>query len=58
MATDRLFKKGKLEKHNCCQCGSTEQVEAHHPYYDESCISVVIWLCKHCHEDLHRRIDK
>ena len=58
LATYRLIQKEKLQKHNCCICGCSQNIEAHHPYYDESCISVVVWLCKNCHEQLHKEIER
>lgn len=58
LATDRLIKKEKLQKHSCCICGTDKNIQAHHPYYNESCIAVVVWLCKNCHEQLHKEMEQ
>jgi len=47
----RAVKKGYLEKQPCVNCGSTENLEAHHEDYDKPLD--VTWLCKRCHKDYH-----
>lgn len=50
--THRLLAAGKLTK-QACQCGATE-TQAHHVDYKSA--SAIKWLCRHCHEQEHRRI--
>lgn len=42
---------GSLEKQPCEECGSTENVEAHHPDYSNPLD--VVWLCREHHRQLH-----
>ncbi len=54
-AVSAALKRGELVKKPCEHCGSEYRVEGHHPDYDKPLD--VIWLCKSCHEQEHRRID-
>ena len=47
-------RKGILVKKPCEHCGTDKRVEGHHPDYDKPLD--VIWLCKGCHEQEHRRL--
>lgn len=44
--------KGVIKELPCFACGSTEQLEAHHPSYAEPL--AVVWLCHKCHMRTHR----
>lgn len=48
----RAIRKGILNK-QCCEVCSNENVEAHHPNYNEPLN--VVWLCKQHHAELHRK---
>lgn len=41
---------GRLQKHPCLVCGC-DQVEAHHPDYDQPL--AVVWLCVPHHKEIH-----
>ena len=58
MATDRMLKKGKLQKHSCCICGSDNNIQMHHTIYKEDYLSAVMWLCKQHHEQLHKELEQ
>lgn len=46
---------GKIIKpNNCSICGSTEQIEGHHPDYEPGHELIVVWVCRRCHADIHR----
>ena len=38
----------------CVECGSTENVERHHPDYTQPLL--VVWLCRPHHRALHRKV--
>lgn len=42
---------GELEREPCEECGSTENVQAHHEDYSRPLD--VTWLCFSCHQKLH-----
>jgi len=42
---------GRLERQPCEECGSTEDVEAHHPDYSNP--YDVVWLCREHHRQRH-----
>ena len=42
---------GRLKKQPCFFCGSSEQVEMHHPDYSQPL--KVYWLCQICHKRFH-----
>lgn len=46
-----LRDRGHLVK-KACACGELE-VEMHHPDYDDP--RTVVWICRECHLELHRR---
>ena len=53
--TAYAIKTGKIVKpENCERCTETE-IETHHPNYLEPL--TVIWLCKKCHGEEHKRIN-
>ena len=52
LAVGRLKRKGLLTPQPCEVCGA-ERAEAHHPDYDRP--SLVSWLCRRHHVQLHRR---
>jgi hypothetical protein len=41
---------------NCLMCGSTENLEKHHPDYEQP--SWILTLCQKCHKLIHRLIHK
>jgi len=47
---------GYLIRQPCVVCGSTEQIEGHHPDYSKPL--EVVWLCAPCHRDEHVRLRK
>ena len=47
----RMIRNGTIEKEPCAICGK-EQVEAHHPDYNEPLL--IVWLCKDCHREIHK----
>ncbi len=48
---------GIIKKRNKCkQCGSTENLQMHHPDYTKPLL--IKWLCKSCHMTLHRSKNK
>lgn len=51
MAVSNAIRSGLLKPLPCFVCGSTEQIEGHHPDYD-SPLSVV-WLCMPHHKEIH-----
>lgn len=46
--------RGTLVRQPCSVCGSTENVQAHHPDYKKP--TEIIWLCRPCHFAEHKRI--
>lgn len=48
------FKRGKIQKVECCCCGKKENLEFHHPNYNKP-FNVMV-LCKKCHLELHRAL--
>ena len=54
MAFHNATRSGKLKKPEVCMlCGEKGKVEGHH--YDYSKPFDVVWCCKRCHADIHRR---
>lgn len=51
VAVANAIKKGTLKKQKCEQCGSTNNVQAHHKDYNKKL--EVTWLCMFCHKRLH-----
>lgn len=49
--THLLVKRGQLAKGPCERCGSTRDVEGHHPDYNKP--REVNWLCRKCHKTGH-----
>lgn len=49
----RALKRGILVKGPCSACGSSRDVQGHHP--DHLKRLEVVWLCARCHRQLHRR---
>jgi len=48
------LRRGKIIKdENCFQCGSDINIEAHHHDYTKAL--EVLWLCRRCHTELHRK---
>ena len=46
--------RGELEKESCKECGSTEDVEAHHLHYDQEDSHLIVeWLCNEHHRLEH-----
>ena len=43
-----------LEPLPCVECGSTENIERHHPDYGQPLL--VVWLCRTHHRALHRKV--
>jgi hypothetical protein len=52
IATDHR-QRGTLKPRPCEHCGSVE-VEMHHPDYDQPL--QVVWLCRPCHQSIHREL--
>jgi hypothetical protein len=46
-------RRGTLVPGPCAQCGSTEQIHAHHEDYSRPLD--VAWLCMPCHKAVHKR---
>lgn len=46
---------GTIQKLPCANCG-IEQSQQHHPDYDEPLL--IVWLCRDCHIELHRRANE
>ncbi len=46
-----LVTRGELKKGPCESCGTTENVEAHHPDYSDP--RTVVWKCRPCHRAGH-----
>ncbi len=44
---------GHIQKHSCSQCGSNVHVEGHHFDYNQPLN--VIWLCRDCHKNTHKK---
>lgn len=51
----KAIKKGLLERPSRCSVctAKKERIEAHHPDYSKPL--EVVWLCKFCHTDLHKK---
>ncbi len=47
---------GKLIRHPCERCGTTQNVVAHHEDYNKPLD--VLWLCKYHHKERHMEIDR
>ena len=52
--TNRAIAAGDLVRQPCSQCGTNENIYAHHLDYDLPLD--VIWLCSSCHKNEHLRI--
>lgn len=52
--TNVLVSRGKIAKLPCRECGSSENLEAHHPDYTDP--RRVVWLCRTHHKALHRSL--
>lgn len=50
--TNTLIARGELIPQPCEDCGATEEIQAHHDYYDKP--REVRWKCKGCHRKRHR----
>ena len=48
----KALRKGILIKQPCSICGSTLNIEAHHPDYNKPLN--VVWLCRDCHKIIHK----
>lgn len=46
-----LLKSGKLTPGPCIVCGTTEDIQAHHPDYSKP--PDVVWICRPHHQDHH-----
>lgn len=54
---NNAIRDGKITRPNYCSiCYSTDQIEGHHPSYDDGNELNVMWLCRRCHADLHRQL--
>jgi hypothetical protein len=54
MATDRLIARGILQPRPSCElCGTSGQMFVHHVDYTNPLD--VLWLCRACHVDIHRK---
>jgi len=53
-AVSNALRDGKLVQGPCLDCGTTEQVEAHHPDYRFPL--AVEWLCFACHRGRHGQL--
>ena len=52
--TMAAINRGDLVRQPCVICGSTDHIEAHHPFYRiDQCLNV-IWLCRKHHHWIHR----
>lgn len=52
-------KVGFLIKSDVCEyCGSIEHICAHHSSYSKDMWEQVTWLCKRCHQNLHREFER
>lgn len=47
------LKRGLVEQLPCASCGN-EKSEAHHPDYSRP--AEVVWYCRRCHQNEHRRL--
>lgn len=53
-AVARAIKANKLDKPTTCfKCSNNDKIEGHHPDYTKPLD--VVWLCKPCHIDHHRK---
>lgn len=52
-AVSNAVRDGKLFKEPCFNCGSIEDIEAHHMDYEKPL--EVVWLCRSCHLEEHNR---
>lgn len=48
---NKAVKRGEIERQPCEECGTTEQVQAHHEDYDKPLD--VRWLCRTHHTEVH-----
>lgn len=57
VAVNQAIKRGKLIRGACVQCGTTEDVQAHHHngYLKPHRLDVQ-WLCRRHHDNLHKSI--
>ena len=56
-AVARALKAGKLSRPDTCsRCPSDEHIQGHHPDYQQPLF--VIWLCRDCHTNLHRELQR
>ena len=53
-ALNNAITAGKLVRQPCQNCPSTKQAQGHHESYEKEFWLDVIWLCKTCHDELHR----
>lgn len=49
------LRRGKIVRTPCVECGA-EPAEMHHPDYSKPL--EIMWLCRPCHMELHRRLDE
>ncbi len=52
-AVSSAIRRGALARQPCRDCGSTVDVEGHHPDYSKPLD--VVWLCDPCHHTEHQR---
>lgn len=46
------LRRGLIERQPCTVCGTTKDVEGHHPDYDKP--MSVIWACRAHHREIHK----
>lgn len=51
--TAYLIKRGKITRTPCIDCGSPDEVDAHHLNYDDP--FAVVFACVRCHRNRHAR---
>jgi hypothetical protein len=52
-AINHAIERGEINSEPCLLCGSMRMLQAHHPDYSKPLD--VVWLCKVCHNDLHKK---